>query len=355
MAIQYFIPEVWAAGLLGVLDKSLVYAGEACSNRDYEGDISAFGDTVHITSISDPTISTYTKDTNLSDPEALTDAEQLLVIDQAKAFNFAIDDIDKAQTRNEGALMNEALRRAGFGLRDKADQLAAAHMARGVSTGNVLGVVDATTATNVYDALIVPAGVKLDEANVPEEDRFLVIDPATHGKLRLDGRFIKVNESGETQGLRQAYVGEAGGFKIYKSNNAPTAARAITDIITVATTAKTLTGAAGTFSQGDVGLTVAGTRITGGSKIASVNADGSVATMDTNGASAGTQADTVLSGANRVAIAGSRIAHSFAEQILEVKAYSPEKRFGDALKGLHVYGSKVVRSTSLVVAGVKTS
>lgn len=353
MAIQYFIPEVWAAGLLGVLDKSLVYAGDACSNRDYEGEISAFGDTVHITSISDPTISTYTKDTNLSDPEALTDAEQLLVIDQAKAFNFAIDDIDKAQARNSGALMNEALRRAGFGLRDKADQLAAGRMARGA--GNALGVVDATTATNVYDALIVPAGVKLDEANVPEEDRFLVVDPATHGKLRLDGRFIKVNEAGDNRGLRAGYVGEAGGFKIYKSNNAPTAARAITDTITVATTAKTLTGAAGTFSQGDVGLTVAGTRITGGSKIASVNADGSVATMDTNGASAGTQTDTVLSGANKVAVAGSRIAHSFAEQILEVKAYSPEKRFGDALKGLHVYGSKVVRSTSLVVAGVKTS
>lgn len=353
MAITNFIPEVWSASLLSVLDKNLVYAGSACSNRDYEGEISAFGDTVHITSISDPTISTYTKDTNLSDPEALTDAEQLLVIDQAKSFNFQIDDIDKAQARNAGALMMEASRRAGFKLRDAADQLVAARLA--VGAGTALGVVDATTSTNVYDQLIVPAGVALDEADVPEEDRYLVIDPATHGKLRLDGRFIKVNESGDSAGLRAGFVGQAGGFRIYKSNNAPAAARAISATVAVATTAATLTAAAGTFSQGDVGLTVAGTRITGGSKIASVNADGSVATMDTAGATNGTQTDTVLSGAQKIAVAGSTIAHSFAEQILEVKAYSPEKRFGDALKGLHVYGSKVTRSTGLVVAAVKTA
>jgi hypothetical protein len=354
MAITYFQPEVWAAALLGVLDKSLVFAGSPCVNRDYEGEISAYGDTVRITSISDPTISTYTKDTNLSAAEALTDAQQLLYIDQAKSFNFQIDDIDKAQVRNNGALLDEAARRAGFGLRDKADQFVAAKMTG--SAGNTLGVVDATTATNVYDALIVPAGVKLDEANVPEEDRWMVLDPATFGKLRLDGRFIKVNESGDNRALRNGYVGEAGGFRLYKSNNAPAAARSISGTVTVATTAATLTHAtAGTFSQADVGLTVAGTRITGGSKIASVNADGTVATMDTAGASAGTTTDIVLSGAQKVAVAGSSIATSFAEQIVEVEAYRPELRFGDALKGLHVYGAKVTRATGLVVAAVKTA
>jgi hypothetical protein len=74
-----------------------------CSNRDYEGDISAFGDTVHIEQIGDPTITAYTRNTNLSVPEALTDAEQLLLIDQAKSFNFQVDDLDAAQVRNDGA------------------------------------------------------------------------------------------------------------------------------------------------------------------------------------------------------------------------------------------------------------
>lgn len=351
MAITNFIPEVWAAELLTTLSQSAVYSGAPCSNRDYEGEISAFGDTVHITSITDPTIAAYTKDTNLSDPEALTDAEQLLVIDQAQSFNFQLDDIDRAQTRNSGALMSEAANRAGWKLRDVADKLVAYRMA--LAAGNALGVVDATTATNVYDTLIVPAGVKLDVANVPEEQRWLVIDPATHGKLRLDGRFIKVNESGTSDGLRNGYVGEAGGFRIYKSNNAPATGRAITGVAKV-NEAFALTAAVGSFTQADVGLSLAGTGVGAAAKIASVNADGSVATATV--ANTATSSTTVtLSGGGQTAIAGSSIAHSFAEQIVKVEAYSPEKRFGDALKGLHVYGSKVTRPDALVVASVKVA
>ena len=352
MAITNFIPEVWAAQLLGILDKSLVYAGAPCVNRDYEGEISAFGDTVHIGSIADVSIVDYTKDSDLT-IETLTDADRTLLIDQAKAFAFEIDDIDLRQARSGGALMSEAARRAAFGLRDKADQFIEAKMVLGA--GSAIGVVDATTAANVYDKLVVPAKVKLDQNNVPTEGRWLVVDPATHGQLLLDSRFVKVNESGTSEGLRNGIVGSAGGFTIMLSNNASQRNRAISATITVATTAKTLTGAAGTFSQADVGLTVAGTRITGGSKIASVNADGSVATMDVAGATAGTQTDTVLSGGGQSAVAGSSLGTSYAEQIAKVEAFRPQKRFADALKGLHLYGGKVVRSEALVAASVKVS
>lgn len=47
--------------------------------------------------------------------------------------------------------------------------------------------------------------------------------------------------------------------------------------------------------------------------------------------------------------ASSRIARSFAEQIVEVEAYRPERRFADAVKGLHVYGGKLVRPKALAV------
>jgi hypothetical protein len=353
MAITKFIPEVWAAELLSVLDTSLVYAGSPCSNRDYEGEISAFGDTVHITSIGDPTITPYTKNTNLSDPEALTDDEQLLVIDQQNSFNFQVDDIDKAQVRNNGGLMSEASRRAGFKLRDAADKVAAGRMRDGA--GKDLGFVDASsTATNVYDKVLVPASVALDEADVPEEERWIVLPPAVYGKLQLDDRFIKAAYSG-SDALHNGRVGDAAGFRIYKSNNAPTTDRAITSSITVATTAKTLTSATAVFKQSDVGSVVAGTNITTGSKIASVSADGKVATMDTNGATAAAQTDTVLSAGSKLVIAGSSLAHSYAEQINQVEAYRPEKRFADALKGLHVFGTKVVRSEALVISAVKTA
>ena len=352
MAVTKFQPEVWAATLLSILDKNLVYAGAPCVNRDYEGEISAYGDTVHITNVADVSIVDYTKDTDLT-VQTLTDDEQLLLIDQAKAFAFEIDDIDMRQVRSGGALMSEAASRAAFGLRDVADKFVAGRMALGST--NPLGVIDGTTATNVYDKLLVPAKVKLDQANVPTEGRFMVIDPAAHGKLLLDSRFIKVNESGQSEGLRNGMVGTASGFSIMLSNNAPQANRAITATVTVATTAATLTAAAGTFNQGDVGLTVAGTRVTASSKIISVNADGSVATMDTAGASAGTQTDTVLSGGGQLAIAGSSIATSYAEQISKVEAFRPEKRFADALKGLHLYGGKVTRGSALAVASVKVA
>jgi hypothetical protein len=46
-------------------------------------------------------------------------------------------------------------------------------------------------------------------------------------------------------------------------------------------------------------------------------------------------------------IAGHPIATSYAEQIVDVRTYQPEKRFGDAVKGLHVYGAKVLRPQNL--------
>ena len=352
MAFTHFIPEVWNAQLLQVLDKALVYAGAPCANRDYEGDISEFGDTVHITSIEDPTISDYTRNEDLDDAEALTDEEQLLHIDQAKSFNFQIDDIDKAQVRNAGGAMDEAARRAAFGLRDKADQFSASIMA--AQAGRNLGVIDATTATNVYDEVLVPAGVALDEANVPEELRWIVLPPAAYGKLQLDDRFIKQNEAG-TDALHNGVVGDAAGFRIYKSNNAPTAATHIIADVTTTSGNKNLTSASGGFRQSDIGSVIAGTGIAAGSKIVTVSIDGTEATVDTNTTASGTVSGTVSAGANKLVIAGSQIAYSFAQQILKTVAYSPEKRFADALKGLHVYGGKVVRSEALVIASVKTA
>lgn len=351
MAINNFVPEVWAAQLLGILDKSLVYAGSPCVNRDYEGEIAAYGDTVHIGSIADVSIVDYAKDTDLT-IETLTDADRTMLIDQAKAFAFEIDDIDLRQARSGGALMSEAARRAAFGLRDKADQFVVNRMTLGAT--NSLGVVDATTATNVYDKLVVPAKVKLDQANVPTEGRFLVVDPATHGQLLLDSRFIKVNESGTEMGLRNGVVGSAAGFTIALSNNAPQANRALASVTTTSSS-KNLTAPAGTFTQGDVGLTITGTGIGASNKIASVGADGSTAVTTVNQSASATVTDVVLSGGGQVAVAGSAIATSYAEQIAKVEAFRPQKRFADALKGLHLYGAKVVRGDSLVVASVKVS
>lgn len=55
------------------------------------------------------------------------------------------------------------------------------------------------------------------------------------------------------------------------------------------------------------------------------------------------------SGAKYKIIAGTAAAGAYAEQLVELEAYRLEKNFSDAVKGLHVYGAKVLHSTGLAV------
>jgi len=206
----------------------------------------------------------------------------------------------------------------------------------------------------VYDQVLVPLSVALDEANVPEEMRWAVLPPAVYGKLQLDDRFIRQNESGTTA-LHNGQVGDAAGFRLYKSNNAPVGATHVVADAAGASGQKVLTSASNSWLQSDVGSAVTGTGIAASTTVASVAVDGSSATLSANTSAAVNTAVTVAAGTSKLVIAGSQIAHSFAQQILETRAYQPEKRFGDALKGLHVFGSKVVKPEALVIAGVKTA
>lgn len=352
MAITNFIPEVWTAELLDILYKNLVYAGAPFVNRDYEGDIANYGDTVHIVGIGTPTIVDYTKYTDL-EVEALTDSDQTLVIDQSKAFAFEVDDIDERQARNGGALLSQAAKQSAYALRDKADQYVVGKMLEGAT--NNLGVVDATTPANVYENLVIPAKVALDQANVPTEGRWLVVDPAAHGQMLLDPRFVTVNESGSSQGLRNGIVGMVAGFTVALSNNAYETNRSGITAATHSGTKVIDGAAAGTFNQGDVGATITGTGVGSSNKVASVTADGTSVTTTVNQSASATVSDIALSGGGQVAVAGSQIATSFAEQINKVEAFRPPYRFTDALKGLHLYGAKVVRGEALVTASVKVS
>ena len=108
MTIEGFIGTVWSARLLENLQKSLVYGQNGVINRDYEGELAGKGSTVKITSIGDITIGDYTKDTDIALPEALNDAQTTLVATESKYFNFAIDDVSRAQMSNN--IMDGAMR-----------------------------------------------------------------------------------------------------------------------------------------------------------------------------------------------------------------------------------------------------
>jgi hypothetical protein len=217
MSLNTFTPEVWSAGILSALEKSLVFGG--LISRDYEGEIKAFGDRVRINSISDPTISSYTKDTDINTPEALVGADQVLVVDQAKYFNFAVDDIDKAQNR-PGAMI-EGTQRAGYKLRDTVDSfLAGFYTAASVVQGSDGSPItpNSTAGTAPYDYLVT-AGKLLTKNNVPTMGRWAVITPDAHALMLADTRFVGYATSFSADILQNGKVGRAAGFDIYVSNN----------------------------------------------------------------------------------------------------------------------------------------
>jgi len=278
MAIT-FIPEIWSSLMLSSLKKNLVFAQPGVVNRSYEGEIAAQGDTVRIRSMGRPTVADYVKNTTTIAPETLTDAERSLVIDQAKYFAFELDDIDAAQT--PGGVLEESLVEASFALRDVADQFIAARYTE-AQVANRIGTVSVTSADLAYTQ-IRRLAVILDEANVPQEGRYVIVPPWYYGLLLENAKFVTVNQSGTSEGLRNGMVGNVLGFDVLKSNNV-------------------------------------------------VN----------------------VTGDDYAIMAGHPSAITYAEQIVKVENYRPENAFSDAIKGLHVYGAKVVRPDSLatVVASI---
>src|SRR4051812_3862238 len=226
MAIRRFVPEIWSAALLVALQKRLVYAGPGVVNRDYEGEITQSGDTVRITSISDPTIGTYVPNVTSVAPEELTDAQRTLVVDQAKYFAFFVDDVDQRQAK--GDVIPTAMQRAAYKLADQADQYVAG-LYTGIQSGNAVNAgstitftaIGSTATEEFYNKVLVPLKGELDEANVPTEGRYCVIPPWGPAMLLLSSLFSRFDGQGTSDVSRNGMVGRAAGFDILVWNNTP--------------------------------------------------------------------------------------------------------------------------------------
>lgn len=234
MAFTNFIPEVWSARLLEHLDNVHVYS--ALLNRDYEGDIRAYGDTVHINQIGDIAINDYTGE-DLAAPEELDSTMMELKIDQAKYFNFQVKDIDNAQSNPK--VVDAAMQRASYNINDVIDNYLAGLLLAGVKSGSTI-TAQTLTSANAYDYLV-DLGVLLNEHNVPMLGRWVVIPPWFHGLLLKDERFVG-NGTGYNQAILQGgWVGDAAGFRIHLSNNVPESADSYSVIAG--------TNAAGSFAE----------------------------------------------------------------------------------------------------------
>lgn len=216
MAINDFIPELWAGRVLENLQKALVYGGAGVVNRDYEGTIRQAGDTVKINSIGALTAGTYSVDTDISSIDALSDSTRSLEITESRVVAFQIDDITAAQS--SVSLMDSAMREAAYALADAADEFIAGAM---VSGGSAISTnIDTTPDKDTAYENLVTLSIALDEANAPREGRFVVVSPGYHGLLLKDTRFISPG-GGDTTVLTNGRVGRAAGFTIFTSNNLP--------------------------------------------------------------------------------------------------------------------------------------
>jgi hypothetical protein len=212
MAITKFQPEVWSSSILVNLRNALVYA--SLLNRDYEGNISSAGDTVHIVDFGAPSVRNYTKNADIS-WDLLTDAERTLVVDQGDYFAFTVDDIDRRQSL--GGFVEQATSDAANALAEAMEIYIEAALVAG---GTSLGSQAVAAAAELYDEVFIPARTALNRAKAPRSGRWAVINPEMGAYLLKDARFLSAADAADGgMALREGAIGRIAGFEVMESNN----------------------------------------------------------------------------------------------------------------------------------------
>jgi len=302
-----FIPTLWSAKLNQKFYKATVF-GEI-ANTSYEGEISGMGDKVVINNRPDITINDYQVGTSLS-YQVPTPSTVELPIDRAKYFAFQVNDVVAHQSQpklmdmfsddasmqmkisiDSSVLLGTATKQGIWNDVPAANQGATAGA---ISGGYNLGTATAPvtlTAANVLATLTALAGV-LDEQNIPETDRWLVIDPLTR-QILMQSNLAQAQFMGDDKSMvRNGKIGMIDRFTVYVSNQLPKAA----------------------------------------------------ATQDYFGAAAAGTAK------RRLILAGHKSAVTFASQMTKMETVRNPSDFGDYIRGLNVYGWKTIIPTGLASA-----
>lgn len=295
-----FIPAIWSAKMNAKFYAASVYA--AIMNTDWQGDISGLGDKVIINNIPDIAISDYTIGANLVYQSPVPSTLELN-INKGKAFAFAVSDVLAYQAQPD--LMDTFSNDASEQMKVAIDQqvlrdtlvdflgMASGAANRGATAGAKSGAYNLGTDTapvtltgaNVLQKILELASV-LDEQNVPETDRALVIDPLTR-TLLMQSNLAQAQFMGDSTSIvRNGMIGKIDRFTVYVSNQLPRAS--------------------------------AGQDFLGGSQPGAV--------------------------ARRAIIACHRSAACFAAQMTKTESLRNPNDFGDLVRGLQVFGYKVTKA-----------
>jgi len=317
---------------------------EDITNTDYMGEIASYGDSVKIIKEPEITVSDYARGTAVA-AQNLSDGDFSLTIDQANYFMFKIDDIEAAHSHVN--FMDLATDRAAFKLRDTYDAEVLGYLsgfernagntawiARTAANGtkadsaagadelllaNKLDITDfggsdigGTEAAALHALTSIPLAAgggsgaitsplavlnrmarKMDEANVDTADRWFVADPVFYELLMdEDSKFINSDFGGGDE-LRNGRVGSGliRGFKVYKSNNLPYMG-------------------------------------TGAGTSASIGSEVNFGTV----------------------VAGHKSCVATAQQLAKTESYRDTASFADIVRGMQLYGRKILRPEALITA-----
>jgi len=261
--VQQFIPEIWNTNVLRAEQKRLVFAGLA--NRNYQGDITSFGDTVKIPQVGDVTVNTYTKNsTSAISYQFAEDGQEILQIDQASYWAVRADDIDEVQSNID--FVSALTQQAGYKLADSIDSYLA-----GLYTQASLSVQSTILGSTNVEAILLQLGQTMDEANADSDGRFLIAPPWMIREISEAGITSLTDNTAMWQ---NGFMDRALGFNIYMSNNVSKAS---------------------------------------------------------------------TSGEYRMLAGIQGVSLTFAEQIIKTEALRSEDHFTNYVRGLNVYGAKVIK------------
>jgi hypothetical protein len=295
---SFFLPKVYSKKVLNFFRKASVV--EAITNTDYAGEISAFGDSVRI--IKEPVISVsdYTRGSDTTQTK-LTDQELTLVVDSAKAFKFIVDDIETNMSHVN--FKEVASSSAAYALKDSYDAAIIATMFSGLSTSSPDHVIGSDSST--ADSSMTHATNSVD---------LLGSDGTGVDALDLMARMARL--------LDDQSVPEEGRWFVAPPSFYEELSQSGSKLLSVDFNA----------GQGSIrnGLVSTG-KLRGFDMYKSNNI-------------------AATSNATGKVLAGHMSSTATANTILSTEVLRDPTSFGDIVRGLHVYGAKVLREEALVGA-----
>ena len=309
-----FIPTLWSGKLLAKFYQNTMLS--EVTNTDYEGELKNQGDTVRIRLAPSISISDYTVGQNLS-YEVPVPSFQDMQVNKGKYFGVQVNDVLAYQS--DMSLMNmfteDAAKQLKIAIENEVffnsfvtegpaaanEGATAGAISAAYNLGSDTAPIDQATPENVLKAIL-RMSTSLDEQNVPEDGRYLIISPYDR-HLLMQSSIAQAYFSGDNSStVRTGKIGMLDRFSVYVSNLLP---------------------------KGEAGKAL----------VAGLSAT----------SSGGTVADAK---ARRTMIAGTKAATSFAMTINKTEPLRNQTDFGDIVRGLAVYGRKVTKPEALVVAQV---